>query len=665
MSDVLKQAGIYDEFIRSWMLETRFMKRVEPHENMDWFRDRVWMAWALVANMEDSPEKLYRLQLLQRATSIGIAKIFTPDGGAIHHNCDHLSYSWYSAPTLISLVGKVQQTHFPIRDDVIEGILNYARVRALATVCGMFPGNLSVRLDWQGFAFGGIKKTLERTARTAPAAEKELMGLYLRMPYPTTAKKPFIEKLDAQNRALLDRGFQPAPPPKVHFSYNIQSAAIHRRGDWVVSIKGNRIPFKGIEMYTSPGAPRTFMRNACMGSIQIYREGLSTVTGRKNVVDSTALGYDFKGWDVNHFPGVTAPVKPWHELTTRSKTDQVRNQSTFAGGTSLGPNGIWGMIVRPDAAMPEACRKSAFCFDHRITMLTSDIVAIEKTSKTGEAAEHYPIHTTVFQFLLDPSKPPIELQSTRVAGFPFSRELQLDAGLRLKDHLGNGYYVHPCTGSRLHVKRSVQKSYSTWNWKDRSKKSEAAMQQLRASPVTPETMKEMLQYFSPYENDYSTAYIFHDSVTEKPAQAAFTIFVQDDAAQGELPYEILRQDRIAHILRDKVSRVTGYVVFEPKEDLGVGVLRQVNRPSAVMLKEAPSALVCSVSATDVEYDKRFQGKQSPGAVLRPVTLTFNGVWRLGRRKREDIASTIVDESTVITIPYRNYMPVIFHLEKVD
>ena len=56
-----------------------------------------------------------------------------------------------------------------------------------------------------------------------------------------------------------------------------------------------------------------------------------------------------------HYPGVTARFLPLHELITLRLTDQVRNNSSFAQGTSLGQNGMWAMIVTGKEELAEIC----------------------------------------------------------------------------------------------------------------------------------------------------------------------------------------------------------------------------------------------------------------------------------------------------------------------
>ena len=62
MSTVLKEVGLYDEFIKKWLIEERFLNDENPILNMDWCRDRLPMCWAFVSNMDDSRDKVTLLK---------------------------------------------------------------------------------------------------------------------------------------------------------------------------------------------------------------------------------------------------------------------------------------------------------------------------------------------------------------------------------------------------------------------------------------------------------------------------------------------------------------------------------------------------------------------------------------------------------------------------
>lgn len=689
MKDVLKQAGLYDEFTRAWAMHKRFMLNEFPLENMDWSRDRVPVNWALVANMDDGPEKLYRLRLLQRATNISHSRLITPDGGGLHHRCDHISYGSYSFQRVLEVAVKAHGTPFQLSDGVYRNLKAYAWVHSLSSMGNEYPGNLGARatLHPQGI---GTEGWLRELADMTDPPDRDLAAMYL-----AKFPGPDDEAVGETAKRYREVGIKPFDM-NAHHSYNISAAAIHRRGDWLVTIDGCRQPFKGIELYTWPGTDRSFMPNSAFGSIMILKADTAADREKRNARrkaleaehpgDSGAVeralshlrpprhGYTYEGWDHNHYAGVTAPVLPYDQLMTARRNEQVRNGSSFAGGTSLGGNGIWGMISARYGQ--EICRQSAFCFDSRVTVLTSDIHPLpvsrgrrKKNRPAGQPPSDepvYPTHTTLFQFALDDHAEPIRVNGESIAKFPHQQRVELGQPIRLTDHKGNGYYVHAGDGDVLHVERKTQYSFNFLGGFREGAPQEVI--RLRAANMSRPNMKKVLGWCKPIPGDFCTAYIEHDAKTA-PSAAAFTLFVQGKPAEGNPPYEILRQDRIAHVLKDAPSKTTGYVVFEAHQDLGVGVLESVSRPSTVMLQEADDrALKCSVSSTDARSDAILLFGPKPGEPPHepaPIVLKLKGAWTIERTERRDIACKRDGGVTIVTIPYRDDMPVGLALREVQ
>ena len=653
MKDVLKEEGLYDDFARVWSMHKRFMLQEHPMENMDWTRDRVSLAWALTANMDDGPEKLYRLRLLQRATSMSYDSLVTSDGGAIHHGCDHISYASYSMDDICDIAIKAYGTPFQLSDATYRNLKAYAWVHGLSTIGTDYPGNLQVRVRLGPMDIN-VEKWLPAMADMTCSPDPLLAGMYM------TKFRDHTNGVIAETvERYRSSGVEPVGM-NAHHSYNIASAAIHRRGDWLVTIDGCRNSIKAMELYTWAGTPRSYMPNSVFGSIQILSR---PHRGREH-------GYVPEGWDHNHYAGVTAPVLPYELLMTQRQTEQIRNGSRFGGGTSLGPNGVWGLIFNRYGQ--ELCRKSAFCFDNRITVLTSDIQPLtssygtprrKKGSKEPPPPKQppFPTHTTLFQFALPEPTTPMSVNGKPVTAFPYASRIELSQPVRLRDHRGNGYFVHAVEGDTLRVARRTQHSY---NFSQLHKGS--AIRKLWSKNTRPPELKQLLAACEPIPGDFGVAWIEHHPIAERVG-GAFTIFVQDTSSFSRMPYTILRQDRTAHILRDMPSQTTGYVVFEPNEKLGHGALRMISRPSTVMIQETGKGeLSVSISSTDHESDVALlKGVRAgvPPYVPEPIVLTLAGAWRVGQSERDDLKLSLQDGTTRIIIPYLDYMPVRFGLEK--
>ena len=68
----------------------------------------------------------------------------------------------------------------------------------------------------------------------------------------------------------------------------------------------------------------------------------------------------------------------------------------------------------------------------------------------------------------------------------------------------------------------------------------------------------------------------------------------------ELPYEVLRRDASAHILRDRPSGITGYALFAAGK-VGEGLLESVSLPSLVMIGGDGEGLTVSAADPDLRF----------------------------------------------------------------
>jgi len=574
MLSVMQEAGIYDEFVRVWMME-RFMASADPGLNMDWARSRLPLSWALVANMADGPLKLHRLRQLQRASNSTLRKLFTPDGGGIHHGCDHLAYASYSVPSIVALTHRLHGSEFGLADDAIDRLRAFGHAHAFMTVDGHVPGNLMARAAVQPARFPQLPGILAALSKMQPSL-------------------PALSSADG------------------HLSYNVSAAALHRRDSWLVAIDGARNDMRGVEIYDFPGRGSSFARNSCFGSVQILEAG-------------KPHGYAKPGWDYNHFAGVTSRVVPPENLASSHRPSYVWNGSAVAGGTSLGKDGIWGMVVA-NGNVP--CRKSVFCFDDRITLLTSGIQPDAKGRQ---------IVTTLFQFAFPDTQKRL----------PEKRNVPLEEAARVADPQGNSYYIHPTPGHHL----SIRRRHQTWPLFDQlADNTPAEVRKLLSKKrLTLEERRQLIEHNASPGGNFSLAYVEH---LPKAAVAdfAFTIFVQQPAVPDALPYEILRQDNHAHILRDKPSRTTAWVLFEAGQLGETSLLQAVNGPCFLMCREtADGNLTLSVATTTPKNPE-------------PIVLQLAGKWKLGEALGPvSPTSTLSGENTSIRIPLANYMPIRFDL----
>jgi chondroitin-sulfate-ABC endolyase/exolyase len=390
-----------------------------------------------------------------------------------------------------------------------------------------------------------------------------------------------LDDLDSQK-------IKPEPDPQGFWYKPYGGLAIHRRDNWMASVKGASKYIWDYE--TGKKAENRYGQYLSGGMLTIFASG--------DPISDIASGYNVnKGWDWYRLPGVTAVHFPMRPMS--KPLDHRRfSGSTFLGGASAdGRNGAFGMILdtptfHDGTKINLKARKSMFFADDLIVMLGSGI--------SGGDGKHN-VETTIFQSCTTG-------QQTKPAA--------LD-GKTLTDPQGNGYYVPVSTGLKLFKGR--QKSY---------------LQNGR----------------TPSQGDYATAWLDH-GLAPKNASYEIAVGVRwGRRIEGlqrspESFYRVLRRDNRLHAVRFPRIRQTAYAIFEPHE-LGDRVIASVNAPCLIVAKETRGGLLLGVSNPDlamVEPDQpvsfKFINKaqnQFLKSRTRPVKVTLNGLWTLTRPSDEGV-----------------------------
>ncbi|MGW2156303.1 polysaccharide lyase beta-sandwich domain-containing protein [Nonomuraea sp. NPDC001699] len=158
----------------------------------------------------------------------------------------------------------------------------------------------------------------------------------------------------------------------------------------------------------------------------------------------------------------------------------------------------------------------------------------------------------------------------------------------------------------------------------------------------------------PTGGDFATAWIRHGTaprngtyeyamvVNATAERMAGFAAAMGDAARA--PYQVLRADTAAHVVRDRETGITGYAVFE-RTSLE-GPVREVDTPSMLLVRTEGETLVLAVCDPDLrlyggidhdQYEKgRYVGHYSPWS--RPwlaspshphrMRVTLDGRWRV-------------------------------------
>ena len=451
--------------------------------------------------------------------------------------------------------------------------------------------NYTHELDW-GFGISG-RHPLDGTMSNAL---REAFGYLAFSGNPYTGEDIWDEIAEAylriqKKRTYLKRlfkrkGLSAESVPEGHFTYNYGALGIHRRHNWMVSIKGYNKHVWGSEIYRKDNR---YGRYQSYGTVQVMH---------KNTEES---GYVEEGWDWNSYPGATNIHLPLNLLESpRKGTLMERSKEGFAGSSNLsGENGIFGIhLTEKDRSRFTAdfkALKSVFSFGDVLVCLGSNI--------SNSNAKH-PTKTTLFQSSISSDT----LQQwvndePEWTQFPAHKDLSNAESHTLIDPYGNGYWIPK--GQSVALNRSLQKSRQNKTKKPTEGKFASAHLNHGSAPknstyeyaILPQTTKEQLSLFSNNMKDIDLAF-----------------------------YEVLQQDSFAHIVYHNESNTTGYVVFNPYDNSDDEKIVSVSSPVLIMMKEYERDIY-RVSLCDPDLHLP-EGKYTTAESSKPfiVNVKLRGNW---------------------------------------
>lgn len=534
-------------------------------------------------------------------TPVGYGDGFRPDGTAFRHKGNYPGYSFAAFRSAAHVAYLLSDTSF----ELSEGARQYLKKVMLAARIYSNPNpgvgtngrrpffNVSLNKVMNGYRW------LALAGVDGPGVDKELAQAYLRLAaeQPEKAVNGFGKSLTAEAH------------PQGAYTFNYAAMGIYRYADKMVTMKGwNRYVWSS-EIYHNANR---YGRYQSHGSVQIQKWG-----------DEKEFGYDQNGWDWNRMPGATTIHLPWETLNApRKHTTMLVNQSRFSGATDLkGKFGAFGFTLEnpdtwPDFIDPSfTAKKSVFSFDNRLVLVGSNI-----TNSNDEFATE----TTLFQYGLTNKTQPLWLNGQLISEFPF--EAQLKQGDWLIDGMNNGYYV--VKGGDVNVRRQYQESRNNM------------------------TME-------PTFGNFASAWIDHGKA---PSGTEYEYIIDLDATPASMkqlaaqmqnvenrPYEIIRQDGTAHIVRDKATGVTGYTAFKFVRTSDEYV-RSISTSAVVMVQSEGDKLAMSVANPDLNMEKDTLSQ------FVPVSVTLKGAWQLAA-PTESVSVVRKGAKTVVTVNCKDGIPV--------
>ncbi len=534
-------------------------------------------------------------------TPVGYGDGFRPDGTAFRHKGNYPGYSFAAFKSAANIAYLLSDSSFELSEPArqyLKKVMLAARVYSNPNpgvgTNGRRPFfNVSLKKVTEGYRW------LALAGVDGSGVDKELAEAYLRL----------LEEQPKKAKSDLSQQFTAESHPQGAYTFNYAAMGIYRHNDKMVTMKGfNRYVWSS-EIYHNANR---YGRYQSHGSVQIQKWGAEK-----------EFGYDENGWDWNRMPGATTIHLPWEKLEApRKHTTMLLNDSRFSGATDLkGKYGAFGFTLEnpdkwPDFIDPSfTAKKSVFSFEDRLVLVGSNIT--NSNSK-------FPTETTLFQYGLTDKTQPLWLNGQLINEFPF--EAQLEKGDWLIDGMGNGYYV--VKGGEVNVRRQEQES------RDNQKK----------QPTFGNFASAWIDHGNAPSGGEYEYIITLDATPEKMQQLAEQM--QEEESR---PYEIIRQDGAAHIVRDKTTGVTGYTAFTFVRTSDQWV-RSISTSSVVMVKGSADKLEMSVANPDLNMEKHTLSQ------VVPVSVTLKGAWKLAS-PMDNVAVKRKGARTVVTVNCIDGIPV--------
>lgn len=540
----------------------------------------------------------------------GLLGGFKEDGSMFHHMQNYPAYAKGAFEGLTPIMYYLGNTSFALDDYSFNIVKKAVLMTRIYSNVHCWPISISGRHPDDRFQISDdVFRYL--TFGKKVGNDKELANAYLRL----APNGKFADE-------LISLGFKAESDPQGAWTMNMSSLQLHRRDNWLVSVKGFSKYLVGNE---------TYIKNNLFGRYMSY--------GNFQILHNTLLdsGYVQKGWDWAHFPGTTAIALPIEKLkspisqvdTYSGVEEMLFSDETYSGGNSLENNGMFAMKLHEHSKYDEShrARKSVFLFDNRAILLGSNI----------ENNSNYETHTTLFQNYLDDKNKISKIDTFNNTNF-------------ILDTQNNLYKV---AKENFKYKNELQHS----------------LDQNSGLPT---------------ENYYEMAYINHGKAP-KESKYEYAILIKANKQEQEnfkkdANYTVLQQDYNAHIVEDKISKIRGYALFE-KGEVKDSYIKSIDTPSLILIKPNEKSIDLSFVDPDLrlyegidktQYDENGKQKEvsiysrkwnGNSSIPHTSTIILNGKYSLNKENK-NISLKILNNTTIIKITTTYAMPVKLSLKQL-
>lgn len=592
MKDVLREAGLADDMQRAmeWFCGVGEVKTAPeaPGMDIDAFNTSLMGRFASVIMLEDTPYKQAYMKALSRWVdngfkhTEGLRPCFKRDGCVVHHRKCYPEYAVGGFKGSVNAIWMLARTAFAVSEESHRNQKEALLTMRFFSNMKNFPVAMSGRHPDGTRSLIPAQFALLADAGTPDGSQdldKELAAAYLRL---NGRSGKWAEK-------FMQCGIEPEKAPVGGRNLAYDCSLSYRQDNWLITFAGHSRYIWAAETYRGENH---YGRYLAHGSMQYLNEG-----------GSLESGFSMPGWDWTHIPGTTAAAIPMEKMKAdvlnvdefSGYEEMLLSDEWFAGGVCFGKEAAaFAMKLHEHDKYNGSLRahKSFFAFGNRIVCLGSGL---------ENALEDSELHTTLFQNRLP-------------NGTEKNRHQIYDNDITvLKDINGNIYFVKD---AETVVTKGLQHS------------------------LHEETDATTEGYFE-------KAYINHGTPdSPKSDSYEYMMAVEVSAEDMEeyrkaLPYQVIRADSTAHIVKDLKSGIIGCSVF--KESIVDETIAMAS-PSILMYRHDDGKLEISVSNPDLalyegeadelsdkdgkRIERSVYGRSwidNPAGTTR-VRLTLNGEW---------------------------------------
>ncbi len=536
---------------------------------------------------------------------------FKNDGTAWHHWGHYPAYTNGAIDVAVQITNKLSVAGFPLS---LEG--HKALQKAVKTILLYSQGNCIPRsLSGRHPLTGSHKKFINSNYT------KEFVSLAL--------IDPDLKKLYKYH--ITNSEFDG------HWTLPYSAMNLHRRKDYLISVRGFSIYSWGSEIYN-------FNR---FGRYQSY--------GTVDILYKSDESLPYEGYDWNLNPGTTITYLPLEDLESPIPIFMVKSLSRFANGVhdKEQKNGAHGIILDESILInidPEyeeiltkeklKARKSTFFMDDIILCLGSGISGQNPTA---------PVYTVLTQQASTAIDHNVVVGKKTIQKFPYANET---IGRQMLYNGKNTGYVVLDKDTKLKVSLKEQISRGD----------ECTFDELRKPPRSNKNGKVNLRREPETKGNFFTAVIDHGI---QPADARYSYAIlagvdknefltkaQDLLEHPELYYHIISQRNNLHALRDVRNNTETYICYEALDMIPHANLDEVSEPCLLIFKKKEDGIQkVSVALPDLHMTaySREQKNKAWTSQKHKLILTFDGEWTIESGSPEVFSVTYGDGYTAIAV----------------